>query len=316
MIHTMKTIKLFILLLSFAAGLASLTSCGDDGPMPVAKAPVFAMNESFTITATCPNSYKAFINGEEITLPYTVTQTYKQQTIVVSGYGYGEGMQNSEAVEQSFEVPANLDGYVDLGLPSGTLWATCNVGASAPEEFGDYFAWGETDPKDYYDWSTYKWCNGEEGTLTKYCNDSSLGYNGFVDNKTELDSEDDAACAHYPGGRMPSWEQIQELCDSCTWEYAQRNDVKGMLVTGPNGNTMFLPSASYRDDSPDGYVSLGGFYWSRTLVPYDSNSSVGLGIYLRAESIGRQVDVWCTTYDYRYVGFTVRAVLDSQNWHP
>ena len=313
----MKIIKLYILLLSFAAGLASLTSCGDDGPMPVAKAPVFDMNESFTITATCPNSYKAFIDGEEITLPYTVTQTYQQQTIVVSGYGYGDGMQNSETVEQSFEVLAkHIDGYVDLGLPSGTLWATCNVGASAPEEFGDYFAWGETDPKDYYDWSTYKWCNGEEGTLTKYCNDSSLGYNGFVDNKTELDSEDDAACAHYPGGRIPSWEQIQELCDSCTWQYTKLNGVKGMLVTGPNGNTMFLPSASFRDDSPDGYVSLGGFYWSRTLVPYDSNSSIGLGIYLRAESIGRQVDVWCTTYDYRYVGFTVRAVLDSQNWHP
>ena len=309
----MKTIKLFILLLSFAAGLASLTSCGDDGPMPVAKAPVFAMSESFTITATCPNSYKAFINGEEKTLPYTVTQTYKQQTIVVSGYGYGEGMQNSETVEQSFVVPANLDGYVDLGLPSGTLWATCNVGASAPEEFGDYFAWGETEPKDYYDWSTYKWCNGEEGTLTKYCDESSLGYNGFVDNKKELDPEDDAACAHYPGGRMPSWQQIQELCDSCTWQYTKLNDVKGMLVTGPNGNTMFLPSASYRDDSPDGYVSLGGFYWSRTLVPYDSNSPVGLGIYLRAESIGRQVDVWGITYNYRYVGFTVRAVLDSQN---
>ena len=313
----MKIIKLYILLLSFAAGLASLTSCGDDGPMPVAKAPVFDMNESFTITATCPNSYKAFIDGEEITLPYTVTQTYQQQTIVVSGYGYGDGMQNSETVEQSFEVLAkHIDGYVDLGLPSGTLWATCNVGASAPEEFGDYFAWGETDPKDYYDWSTYKWCNGEEGTLTKYCNDSSLGYNGFVDNKTELDSEDDAACAHYPGGRIPSWEQIQELCDSCTWQYTKLNGVKGMLVTGPNGNTMFLPSASFRDDSPDGYVSLGGFYWSRTLVPYDSNSSIGLGIYLRAESIGRQIDIWCTTYDYRYVGFTVRAVLDSQNWHP
>ena len=115
---------------------------------------------------------------------------------------------------------------------------------------------------------------------------------------------------------MPSWQQIQELCDSCTWQYTKLNDVKGMLVTGPNGNTMFLPSASYRDDSPDGYVSLGGFYWSRTLVPYDSNSPVGLGIYLRAESIGRQVDVWGITYNYRYVGFTVRAVLDSQNWHP
>ena len=308
----MKTIKLFIILLSFAAGLACLTSCGNDEPMPVAKAPVFDMNDSFTITATCPNSYKAFINGEEITLPYTVTQTYQQQTIVVSGYGYGDGMQNSETVEQSFVVPANLDGYVDLGLPSGTLWATCNVGASAPEEFGDYFAWGETEPKDHYDWSTYKWCNGEEGTLTKYCNDGTLGFNGFVDEKTELDREDDAACAHYPGGRMPSWEQIQELCDSCTWEYAQRNDVKGMLVTGPNGNTIFLPSARLRDDL-SGYTGPGGCYWSRTLVPYDSNTPIGLEFRLAAEWVGVQGNHWWAGSDYRFIGFTVRAVLDTQN---
>ena len=288
MIHTMK---LFILLLSFAAGLASLTSCGDNGPMPVAKAPVFAMNESFTITATCPNSYKAFINGEEITLPYTVTQTYKQQTIVVSGYGYGEGMQNSEAVEQPFEVPANLDGYVDLGLPSGTLWATCNVGASAPEEYGDYFAWGETEPKDYYDWSTYKWCNGNEETLTKYCDESSFGYNGFVDNKTELDPEDDAACVHYPGGRMPSLQH--------------------MLVTGPNGNTMFLPSADSKYDSPHSSFGPGGYYWSRTL--YYSTSSIGLGFFSGSQYIGIPGDHWYLQSGFRYEGFTVRAVLDSQN---
>ena len=311
MIHTMKTMKLFILLLSFAAGLASLTSCGDNGPMPVAKAPVFAMNESFTITATCPNSYKAFINGEEITLPYTVTQTYKQQTIVVSGYGYGDGMQNSETVEQSFEVPANLDGYVDLGLPSGTLWATCNVGASAPEEYGDYFAWGETEPKGYYDWSTYKWCNGNEETLTKYCDESSFGYNGFVDNKTELDPEDDAACAHYPGGRMPSWQQIQELCDSCTWKWTQLNGVNGMLVTGPNGNTMFLPSADSKYDSPHSSFGPGGYYWSRTL--YYSTSSIGLGFFSGSQYIGIPGDHWYLQSGFRYEGFTVRAVLDSQN---
>ena len=310
MIHTMKTIKLFILLLSFAAGLASLTSCGNDEPMSVAKAPVFAMNECFTVTATCPNSYKAFINGEEKTLPYTVTQTYKQQTIVVSGYGYGDGMQNSETVEQSFVVPANLDGYVDLGLPSGTLWATCNVGASAPEEFGDYFAWGETEPKDYYDWSTYKWCNGNEETLTKYCEESSLGYNGFVDNKTELDPEDDAACAHYPGGRMPSWEQIQELCDSCTWQWTQLNGVNGMLVTGPNGNTMFLPSADSKFDSPNSSFGSGGYYWSRTL-DYDSTCSIGLGFF--SGYIGIWGDHWYLQSCFRYAGFTVRAVLDSQN---
>ena len=90
-------------------------------------------------------------------------------------------------------VPSQEHEWVDLGLPSGTLWATCNVGANAPEEYGDYFAWGETAPKDYYDWSTYKWCKGSYNTMTKYCTNSSYGYNGFTDGKTELDPEDDAA---------------------------------------------------------------------------------------------------------------------------
>ena len=89
----------------------------------------------------------------------------------------------------SYEIPEEHE-WVDLGLPSGTLWATCNVGANAPEEFGDYFAWGEIAPKDYYDWNTYKWCDNSGYSLTKYCTDS---YYGTVDNKTELDPEDDAA---------------------------------------------------------------------------------------------------------------------------
>ena len=127
----MKTVKIIFILLSFVAGLASLTSCSDDEPTPIAEAPVFAMDENFEITATCANDYKAYVNGIETILPYTITQTYKQQTIVVSGYGYGINLQNSDTVEQTFEVPAIDHEYVDLGLPSGTLWATCNVGAAA-----------------------------------------------------------------------------------------------------------------------------------------------------------------------------------------
>ena len=87
--------------------------------------------------------------------------------------------------------------FVDLGLPSGTLWATCNVGANAPEEYGDYFAWGETAPKETHSWNTYKWCNGSSTTMTKYCTNSSFGYNGFVDNKRVLDPEDDAAYVNW-----------------------------------------------------------------------------------------------------------------------
>ena len=117
--------------------------------------------------------------------------------------------------------------FVDLGLPSGTLWATMNVGANSPEEYGDYFAWGETTPKDYYDWSTYQWCMGSRSSFTKYCTDSSLGYNGFVDNKTELDPEDDAATANWGEmWRMPSDDQLYELKNVCIWQWTMRNGVR------------------------------------------------------------------------------------------
>ena len=98
--------------------------------------------------------------------------------------------------------------YVDLGLPSGLLWATCNVGADAPEDYGDYIAWGETTPKTTYNWSTYQYCMGSYNTLTKYCNKTSFGYNGFTDNLTTLLPEDDAATANWGSGwRMPTEEE-------------------------------------------------------------------------------------------------------------
>ena len=164
-------------------------------------------------------------------------------------------------------TPSDEHQWVDLGLPSGTLWATRNVGASAPEDYGDYFAWGETAPKDYYDSNTYKWCNGTENTMTKYCTDSSYGYNGFTDGKTELDPEDDAARVNWGSSwRMPSVDQIQELCDNCTWQWTQRNGVNGHLVTGPNGNTLFLPAAGFRLGESLYSAGSGGYYWSRTLL--------------------------------------------------
>ena len=196
--------------------------------------------------------------------------------------------------------------WVDLGLPSGTIWATRNVGASSPEDYGDYFAWGETEPKDYYDWSTYKWCNGSYYTLTKYCTSSGKGYNGFVDNKTELDPSDDAACAHYPGGRMPSLKQIIELRDKCTYQWTQRNGVNGGLVTGPNGNTMFLPAAGFRWDGSLSSAASMGCYWSRTLTSH-------LPDYAYGHAFGS--NYWGDWFNYyrRNDGRSVRAVRVSQN---
>lgn len=156
--------------------------------------------------------------------------------------------------------------YVDLGLPSGLLWATCNVGAEAPEDYGDYFAWGETTPKDYYDWSTYQYCNGSYNTLTKYCNQSNYGYNGFTDNLTALEPTDDAATANWGNGwRMPTVEEWQELLDntSCTW--TTLGGVNGQLFTAANGNSLFLPAAGYRNDGSLYYVGGIGDYWSSSL---------------------------------------------------
>ena len=157
--------------------------------------------------------------------------------------------------------------WVDLGLPSGTLWATCNVGATTPEEYGDYFAWGETEPKDYYDWDTYKWSiSGNTISITKYCKDSNHGYNGFVDNKTELDPEDDAAYVNWgPSWRMPTMEQQQELIDNCTCTWTTQNGVNGCLVTGPNNASLFLPAAGMYFESSLDLADSRSVYWARTL---------------------------------------------------
>ena len=166
-------------------------------------------------------------------------------------------------------VPLSVDAgneheWVDLGLPSGTLWATCNVGADTPEGFGDYFAWGETAPKDDYSWETYRWCNGYFNTMTKYCTNGSYG---TVDNRTELDPEDDAAYVNWGSSwRMPTMEQQLELRNECTWTWTERNGVNGKLVTGPNGNTIFLPAAGYYDKMSNGNNVAGLndylYYWT------------------------------------------------------
>ena len=190
--------------------------------------------------------------------------------------------------------------WVDLGLPSGTKWATCNVGASSPEEYGDYFAWGETEPKSTYNWSTYKWCNGSYNTMTKYCTDSYYGYNGFTDGKTELDSEDDAAAVNWGGSwRMPTFTQIEELFNNCSRQWTTLNGVNGTLVTGPNGNTIFLPAAGRRWDGDLSDAGSYGTYWSSSLHPYYDDTACYL--YFNSGN-------WYWYSGRRYYGRSVRPV--------
>ena len=186
--------------------------------------------------------------------------------------------------------------YVDLGL--SVKWATCNVGATKPEEYGDYFAWGETQPKDYYDWSTYKWCNGSKTTHTKYNTSSSYG---TVDNKTTLDLSDDAARANWGGSwRMPTKAEQDELRNNCTWTWTTQNGVNGYKVTSKsNGNSIFLPAAGYRDGSSLYDAGSYGFYWSSSLY----TGYPGSAYYLFFGS--SRVDWY---YDYRYYGHSVRPV--------
>ena len=158
------------------------------------------------------------------------------------------------------EAPAGVEA-VDLGLPSGIKWANMNLGAEAPEDHGLYFAWGETvgidiesEEERVFDWDSYKWSNGSSTTMTKYCTEGihysydGHEYFGTVDNKTELDPEDDAAYVNWgTEWRMPKVEDIMELLNNTTSEWTMQNGVDGRRFTGANGNSIFLPVTGYID---------------------------------------------------------------------
>ncbi len=200
-------------------------------------------------------------------------------------------------------------GWVDLGLPSGLLWATCNLGATSPEEFGDYYAWGETTTKSTYNWSTYKYCTvdaeGGLAMLTKYSTDSGHDFVGTPDNLTTLQAMDDAATQKLgSGARMPTAAEWRELIANTTAEWTQVNGVNGRKFTAPNGKSLFLPAAGCRLGSElYGAGSYGG-YWSSSLVKGYPNDA--WGFYFDSD------------YQYmdgygRYYGFSVRAVRASQS---
>ncbi len=200
--------------------------------------------------------------------------------------------------------------YVDLGLPSGTLWATCNVGASKPTEYGDLFAWGETSTKDNYSFSTYKWCENKKvdelgipHDFTKYCDNSEYG---TVDNKKVLDAEDDAV--NWGGSwRMPTLEEMEELVSCCNWEWT--DDYEGSGVAGQigksmkNGNTIFLPAAGFGYDNGRVYEGRRGYFWSSSL--YSSYPSYAYYLYFYSGDVR-------VRSRSRYNGYSVRAVCPSK----
>lgn len=196
--------------------------------------------------------------------------------------------------------------YVDLGLPSGTLWATCNVGASRPEDCGDYFAWGETVTKAVYDWKSYKYghCPDDHFAITKYCTDSIYGLDGFVDNLTVLEPADDAATANWGADwRMPTKEEWKELFLKTTCVWTTQNGMDGRLLIGANGNSIFLPATGFRIDGE--LIGPGlGIYWSSSL--HTDFNVRGWSFHFEGENCHV-----CGTYE-RSRGQVIRAVRVSK----
>jgi uncharacterized repeat protein (TIGR02543 family) len=193
--------------------------------------------------------------------------------------------------------------YVDLGLPSGTLWAICNVGADVPEEFGDYFAWGETEPKETYTQHNYKF---GYGIYSKYNNNDLLQI---------LDPCDDAANVNWGADwRMPTYNELNELLNYCTHTWTVLNGIDGRMFVGPNGNSIFLPAAGFRFDDQDVlyYPIASGYYWSSN-VGWGQNICDAYLLYIDEDDIdgdGFENSMHC---HFRPCGFSVRPVYQPNN---
>ncbi len=205
----------------------------------------------------------------------------------------------SEVDSICFTAPVLCCEAVDLGLPSGLKWASCNIGADAPEEYGSYFAWGETVEKEVYTWETYKLSNGTENVMTKYCTNAAYG---ATDNRMVLEPEDDAAhVAWGDGWRMPTVPEQEELLEKCKWTWTSLNGVNGYRIVGPNGNSIFMPATGFYFDGDLYSDGTYGYYWTSSLREY--NSYYGCYMYFY-----QGIKDWY--YYQRYYGFAVRPVRE------
>ena len=285
-----KTITLYVKVINPDGSLRSGTSS------PAG----YSYSNSLTISSGSGNTLilSGWGNSDQSTYP---VGTYRVEVWYNDNRLYSKSVQINKKYGETEGTIFGHD-YVDLGLPSGTLWATCNVGASSPSDYGNYYAWGETSTKSDYSWSTYKYCYGSSDNLTKYCTSSSYGR---VDNKTTLDLSDDAARANWGGSwRMPTQSEWQELRDNCTWTWTTQGGHNGYKVTSKkNGKSLFLPAAGYRDGSSLYLAGTRGYYWSSSLY----SSGPYYAYYCRFYSGSVDPSDW----NCRYGGPSVRPVASS-----
>lgn len=230
-----------------------------------------------------------------------ITAKAKGNTVIKATANDGSGVFASCSVSV-------IEEKVDLGIKTSdgkTLyWSTRNLCKSgfvnSPEDYGDYFAWGETDPKENYSWSTYKFSTSPSGPFSKYNNNSKYGK---VDNKTVLEIEDDVANVKLGGKwRMPTVAEWTELRTKCTWAWSTLNDAHGYMVTASNGNSIFLPAAGYRDETDLFKADSLGGYWSSSL---DEDNPFGAwGICLYSDHVSMDYS------SFRCFGITIRPITE------
>ena len=224
-----------------------------------------------TVTWSTSDASIAEVNNGE------VTAKAKGDAVITATANDGSGVFASCTVSVNNPCPA---GAVDLGL--SVYWATCNLSesgfVSSPEQYGDYYAWGETETKSDFSWENYKFSASEFGPFSKYNTSDSYG---TIDNKTVLDPEDDVAHVKLGGSwRIPTDKEWTELRTKCTWTWTTENGVFGRRVTGPNGNSIFLPAAGFRT----AWLFENGHYWSSSLYTVPDSAWT---VYFRSDDVKR-----------------------------
>ena len=250
---------------------------------------------------------------------------YKQYTITINAKGFKQGKIESVVIKAGLStgfivnpkkytngLPLGTIGgheYVDLGLPSGTLWATCNVGAVKPEDCGDYYSWGETWKKSTYNKDNYRYIKGGNNhKLTKYCTDKKYGYRGFTDFVTTLEACDDAATTKWgEGWHTPTINQWEELISNCFWTWTS----DCIKIVGSNGNSILLPVAGSRIDGDLNCVGSMGDYWSSSLYEELPDRACSLTVYELYFPEGK-AKRYERNRAYRFVGFPIRPVCSFQ----
>jgi hypothetical protein len=273
----------------------TLTLLGENGV--VTGAGSYEYGSVATISATPFECYrfKQWSDGNmNATREITITNDIELEAIFeVITYTITVETTNQEHGTVTIEVvgtPSDTYEYVDLGL--SVKWATCNIGATKPEEYGDYFAWGETESRSRYEWANYKWSkmSSTGASLTKY--NISRDY-GIVDNKITLDQSDDVASVNFGGNwRIPTDAEMTELLEQCIWTWTAYNGVNGYKVTSKsNGNSIFLPAAGRCGYNGLTQVENNGLYWSSALGT--DNPMTAHYLYFDLDEVGKAIHSRC-----------------------